>query len=282
MPFVQFLFPTQRISYFFRFGQWISFYIFANYYNVGHYYLLSLSFYMDFFFSLLFFSFLFFSFWCLFIWLSRFCIVCVMCVECNKNVVQCLLHFINLKTNFLSVCVRARAKAHTRVRFLFHSFLTGSMVGSRFCICLLMADKLAGWWPIPTITRWVATPIIDKLNGNICDGLFSRCCFYFLSFCLFIPTAAIEYSIQFGLVWFGVRIQEFHMQINRQLHTLTLNKTILDNWLYSDQLFFSRFFLLLSSVLILPCQMCCTFHNFWNILSLSHTLFVTPGTLIQC
>lgn len=132
-----------------------------------------------------------------------------MCMECNKNVVQCLLHFINLKTNFRSARAHTRSFSHTHtISFpLFFCFNSPDAAVFCLCICSLTTGCLCCccWWPIPTITRWVATPIIDKLNGNICDGRF----FSFLSSLVVLSldirsAAAAAFECVQCSIWFGV------------------------------------------------------------------------------
>lgn len=162
--------------------------------NVGDHYLLSLLFHMDFFaaiFSFCFVSFLFFSVHVqVFVHLieSVVYIVCIMWMECNKNVVQCLLHFINLKTNFWS----ARANSHTRT-FSFPLSL------ARLNDCILLLHLLS------VMADWLMTDTNDNTIGcntnyRQIEWKYLRC--YFLSFCLLIPTA-IECSM-FDLAWFGL------------------------------------------------------------------------------
>lgn len=116
---------------------------------------------------------------------DSFCVQ--VCAECNKNVVQCLLHFINLKT----------------VSALF------------WCLYLVFAFTFSCRWPISSDNTMAATPIIDKLNGNICSAAF-------LFYSLF-------YSTHNPLLVFMP--MEFHMQINIEqshTHAFTLRRAILD------------------------------------------------------
>lgn len=89
---------------------------------------------------------------------SRFC----MCLECNKNVVQCLLHFINLETNFQSVCVRALAPVDSHTRTFSFPLVHD---GYDACVLVLhllfvMVDRLVGW-----IGRLLMTDTNDNTMG---------------------------------------------------------------------------------------------------------------------
>lgn len=146
-----------------------------------------------------------------------------MCVECNKNVVQCLLHFINLKT--VPVLFWRCLFFLLRLSFL-HLLLAAHSV-----VMCMMTDT--------DDNTMAATPIIDKLNGNICVAAATLFFFYIALFCCTFIFYFL-FNSQSDLVKCA---QEFHMQIKWHSHTHSFTHThfvkILDVHMLVDWSFMS-------------------------------------------